>query len=168
MAHDAFQAGPQLAAGAHKGRAVAVKGIGSIKVKLKNIAKSYESNKQVRAGFLEGATYPDGTPVALVAAVHEFGAPAKGIPVRPFMRTAIAQNKGKWADQLSRAIVESGTAEAALGMVGESIKDDLRSSIRDGDWAPNKPRTVARKGFAKPLIDTAHMINSVAHEVVEK
>ena len=88
--------------------------------------------------------------------------------MRPFMRTAIAQNKAKWADQLSRAIGESGTAEAALGMVGESIKDDLRSSIRDGDWAPNKPRTVARKGFAKPLMDTAHMINSVAHEVVEK
>lgn len=147
---------------------MAVKGIGSLKAKLKNIAKSYESNKQVRVGFLEGATYPDGTPVALVAAVHEFGAPAKGIPVRPFMRTAIAQNKGKWADQLSRAIGESGTAEAALGMVGESIKDDLRSSIRDGDWAPNKPRTVARKGFAKPLIDTAHMVNSVDHDVTER
>ena len=145
-----------------------MKGIGSIKAKLKNIAKSYESNKQVRAGFLGGAPYPDGTPVALVAAVHEFGAPAKGIPVRPFMRTAIAQNKAKWADQLSRAIGESGTAEAALGMVGESIKDDLRSSIRDGDWAPNKPRTVARKGFAKPLIDTAHMVNSVDHDVTER
>ena len=145
---------------------MAIKGMGSLQAKLKNISKSYASNKQVRAGFLEGATYPDGTPVALVAAVHEFGAPAKGIPVRPFMRTAIAQNKGKWADQLGRAIGESGNAEAALGIVGESIKDDLRSSIRDGDWAPNKPRTAARKGFAKPLIDTAHMMNSVAHEVV--
>lgn len=147
---------------------MAIKGMGSLQAKLKNISKSYASNKQVRAGFLEGATYPDGTPVALVAAVHEFGAPAKGIPVRPFMRTAIAQNKAKWADQLSRAIGESGTAEAALGMVGESIKDDLRSSIRDGDWAPNKPRTVARKGFAKPLIDTAHMVNSVDHDVTER
>lgn len=147
---------------------MAIKGMGSLKARLKNIGKSYESRKQVRAGFLEGATYPDGTPVALVAAVHEFGAPAKNIPARPFFRTAIAQNKEKWAKQLGKAIEATGNAEGALDMVGEVIKDDVRNSIRDGDWVPNNPKTAARKGFGKPLIDTAHMVNSVGHEVVEK
>jgi len=32
------------------------------------------TNPNVRVGFLEGATYPDGTPVPLIAAQNEFGA----------------------------------------------------------------------------------------------
>ena len=85
---------------------MAIKGMRSLQARLKNISKSYESNKQVRAGFLEGATYPDGTPVALVAAVHEFGAPAKNIPARPFFRAAIAQNKDKWDSGYAGYILE--------------------------------------------------------------
>ena len=147
---------------------MAVKGTRSIKVKLKNIAKSYESNKQVRVGFLEGATYPDGTPVTLVAAVHEFGAPEKGIPVRPFMRTAIAQNKGKWSEQLARGIEATGNVEGALDFVGAEMASDIRNSIRDEEFTALKPATVNRKGFATPLIDTAHMVNSVDHDVTER
>lgn len=168
MAHDAIQGWPQLAAGANEGRSVAIKGMGSLQAKLKNISKSYASNKQVRAGFLEGATYPDGTPVALVAAVHEFGAPAKGIPVRPFMRTAIAQNKGKWSEQLARGIEATGNVEGALGFVGVEMASDIRNSIRDEEFTALKPATVNRKGFATPLIDTAHMVNSVDHDVTER
>lgn len=155
---------------------MAIKGMGSLQAKLKNISKSYASNKQVRAGFLEGATYPDGnpdgnpdgTPVALVAAVHEFGAPAKGIPVRPFMRTAIAQNKGKWSEQLARGIEATGNVEGALGFVGVEMASDIRNSIRDEEFTALKPATVNRKGFATPLIDTAHMVNSVDHDVTER
>ena len=147
---------------------MAIKGMGSLQAKLKNISKSYASNKQVRAGFLEGATYPDGTPVALVAAVHEFGAPAKGIPVRSFMRTAIAQNNGKWAEQLARGIEATGNVEGALGLVGEEMASDIRNSIRDEEFTALKPATVNRKGFATPLIDTAHMVNSVDHDVTER
>ena len=168
MAHDAIQGWPQLAAGANEGRSVAIKGMGSLQAKLKNISKSYASNKQVRAGFLEGATYPDGTPVALVAAVHEFGAPAKGIPVRPFMRTAIAQNKGKWSEHLARGIEATGNVEGALGFVGVEMASDIRNSIRDEEFTALKPATVNRKGFATPLIDTAHMVNSVDHDVTER
>lgn len=39
---------------------------------LNAIASNVES-LQVKAGFIDGATYPDGTPVAMVAAVQEFG-----------------------------------------------------------------------------------------------
>jgi hypothetical protein len=28
-----------------------------------------------------------------------------------------------------------------------------------------KPATIRRKGFAKPLVDTGHMLNSIDHEV---
>ena len=149
---------------------MAIKGMRSLQAKLKNIADSYESNKLVRAGFLEGATYPEaegGTPVALVAAVHEFGAPEKGIPPRPFMSKAIARNKDKWAKKASDLIAEVGV-DKALDLVGVEMAKDIQNSIDKEDWTALKPATVKRKGFDKPLIDTREMTRAVTHKVTEK
>ena len=88
--------------------------------------------------------------------------------VRPFMRTAIAQNKGKWSEQLARGIEATGNVEGALGFVGVEMASDIRNSIRDEEFTALKPATVNRKGFATPLIDTAHMVNSVDHDVTER
>lgn len=44
-----------------------------IKRKLLEIAKRLGKGDLLKVGFLEGATYPDGTPVAQIAAVQEFG-----------------------------------------------------------------------------------------------
>lgn len=149
---------------------MAIKGMSNVQAKLKNIADSYESNKLVRAGFLGGSRYPEaegGTPVALVAAVHEFGAPEKGIPPRPFMSKTIARNKDKWAKKASDLIAEVGV-DKALDQVGEEMADDIRKSISDEDWTPLNPATVKRKGFDKPLIDTMDMMRAVTHKVTEK
>ena len=150
---------------------MAIKGMHSLQAKLKNIADSYESNKLVRAGFLGGSRYPEaegGTPVALVAAVHEFGAPAQGIPPRPFMSKTIARNKDKWVKQLCNAIEATGDIENALDLVGKEMVDDIRKSIDKEDWTPLNPATVKRKGFDKPLIDTREMTRAVTHKVTEK
>jgi len=45
----------------------------SIQRKLEEIAKRLGKSELLKVGFLEGATYPDGTPVAQIAAVQEFG-----------------------------------------------------------------------------------------------
>ncbi|HBW3346586.1 hypothetical protein [Klebsiella pneumoniae] len=44
-----------------------------IEKKLHEIAKKLGKGDLLKVGLLEGATYPDGTPVALVAATQEFG-----------------------------------------------------------------------------------------------
>ncbi|EAW4991494.1 hypothetical protein QDX92_003125 [Salmonella enterica] len=49
--------------------------------KLKQVAADLSSGKKLKVGFLEGATYPDGTPVAYIAAINEFGGSAV-IPAR--------------------------------------------------------------------------------------
>lgn len=48
---------------------------------LDRILERVKSAQEVRVGFLEGATYPDGTPVPMVAAVQEFGG-SMNIPAR--------------------------------------------------------------------------------------
>lgn len=133
---------------------------------LKEIAEKATNASLVRVGFLENATYPDGTPVALVAAVNEFGAPARGIPPRPFFRNMIAAKSGEWPKAIA-ALLTTNDYDAAvtLGQAGEAVKGQLQQSIVDTNEPPNAPSTIARKGAAKPLVDTGHMLRSIDYEV---
>lgn len=135
----------------------------------------------VRVGFFEGSKYDDGTPVALVAAVQEFGSPKQGIPPRPFMRQAIAQNGRWWA-----RLVEAGMNELANGKqatahqvwdkVGLKAAGDVRKAISKVTAPALKKSTVARRlakmadnktvgNLTKPLVETGVMLNAVTHEV---
>ena len=160
---------------------------------LNDLAKKLEKGSVLRAGFLEGAVYPDlpaentraeyakkrakgdktalggkvgGTPVAFVAAVQEFGDPAAGIPPRPFFRPAIAQHSDEWGEKLGASLKGTGyDVERALALVGKAIEGDIAASI----IATNDPRlaasTVAAKGFEKPLVDSGHLLQSIDSEV---
>lgn len=143
-----------------------VKGGGGLEAALRNIDEGLANPRHVRVGFLEGATYPDGTPVALVAAVNNFGAPSKGIPARPFMGNVVAEKGPTWGDKLMAILRrENYDGKRTLDLMGEGIKGEIQESITTFEGAPLKPETVARKGFDKQLIDTSHMLNSVDWEV---
>jgi hypothetical protein len=130
------------------------------------IAARLKKGGLLKVGFLEGAKYPNGTSVALVAAVQNFGAPARGIPPRPFFSNMVQDKSPTWAPALAGLLKSTGyDVEAALQMMGEGIKGQLQQSIRDTNAPPLSPLTIERKGFDKPLIDTGHMINSVDYEV---
>lgn len=120
----------------------------------------------LRVGFLEKATYPGGTPVALIAAIHNWGAPRAGIPPRPFFSNMIAKKQGEWPDAIGNVLVASGyDARRALDVVGHAIVGQLKAEIIATNSPPLAQSTIDRKGHAKPLIDTSHMINSVDFEV---
>ncbi|HDL7751793.1 TPA: hypothetical protein PXP51_004238 [Yersinia enterocolitica] len=153
-------------------------------------------SKQVKVGFLVGATYPDGTSVPMVAATNEFGNPASGSPPRPFFRNAISENSGKWAENAESLMKNhDGNTELVLNLMGEIIKDDVMRSIGTIVSPAISPVTVllrdrfpmrdgmtfgdvlaARKDVQngitgnasnKPLIWTGHMQSSVDYEVGE-
>jgi hypothetical protein len=122
--------------------------------------------RTVRVGFLKGATYPDGTSVALVAAINEFGAPSRGQPPRPFFRNMIAEKQAEWPKAIAALLKANDfDAERTLDLVGQAIVGQLQESIQKLVDPPLKPSTIARKGFSKPLIDHGVMIRSVSHEV---
>ena len=122
---------------------------------------------QLKVGFLEGATYPDGTPVPMVAATNEFGNPANNQPPRPFFRNAISEHEEEWREAAAKLVESGADTLDALSTLGEVIADDIKGSIRAFDNPALSPVTVARKGFDKPLIDTSNMLNSVSYEVGE-
>lgn len=133
---------------------------------LSEIAQGVETAASVEVGFLEGATYPDGTSVPLVAAVQEFGAPSRNIPPRPFFRGMIEAKAAEWPAAVG-ALLRANQYDAAktLGQTGAAIKGQLQQSIVDFDRVPLKPATVERKGNDKQLVDTGHMLNSVDFRV---
>lgn len=147
---------------------VGLSGGDKLDARLKALAEKIARPATLRVGFLEGATYSDGTPVALVAAVQNFGSPAQGIPPRSFFTNMIAEKKDRWGDQLAGLLkANDWDATAALNQMGAGIAGQLRQSIVDTNSPPLAPATIKAKGFDTVLIDTAHMLQSVDYEVAE-
>jgi hypothetical protein len=98
--------------------------------KLAELSAKLSQAKTVRVGFLENATYPDGTKVAAVAVFQDYGAPRVGIPPRPFFRNMVAQESPTWGASLA-AIMKAtdSNADRSLTLMGELIAGQLRESI---------------------------------------
>jgi hypothetical protein len=122
------------------------------------------SGPEVRVGFLEGSTYPDGTSIPTVAAYNEFG--TQRSPPRPFFRRMIKQDAPSWGPAMT-IILKNNKMNAAksLGQMGMLIKGQLQQSIHDLTSPPLAASTIRRKGFDKPLIDTGDMWKSVDYQI---
>ncbi len=133
---------------------------------LRDMAAKVAVPATVRIGFLENARYPDGTPVAMIAAIQEFGAPSRGIPPRPFFRNAIAKYSPEWPAAIA-GLLEANNLDAVrtLDQAGAAIAGQIRQSIVDITEPPLAASTIQRKGSSKLLVDTGHLLNSVDHEV---
>lgn len=135
-------------------------------VKLGDLGKKIASGKKVRVGFLEGATYPDGKSVPMIAAINEYGAPSRGQPPRPFFRNTIAAHQSEWPRVIAD-LLKTNDMDAAktLAQVGAVIAGQIRQGIVDLMAPPLAASTVRKKGSSKPLVDTGHMLASVDFEV---
>lgn len=128
------------------------------------------ASKQLKVGFIDGATYPDGTAVAGVAAENEYGVPEKRQPARPFFRNAISDHQTEWQDAIGRGIRAGLPVTQVLEAVGALIASDVYTSITqllDPGLSGRTIRERQERGnmSTKPLEDTKVMINSIDHEV---
>jgi len=143
-----------------------IKGGAKLEAALNEIAAKLGKGGSVKVGFLKTATYPDGKPVAMIAAIQDYGAPARNIPPRPFFRNMVAEKNKTWPKAVELNLKATKyDVPSTLDRVGAGIAGQLRQSIIDTNSPPLAPATVAAKGFAKPLVDTGHMLNSIDHQV---
>ena len=78
----------------------------------------------------------------------------------------VREKSASWGPALGVLLkANDGDAHKALELAGEGIAGQLRQSIVDTNDPPLAASTIRRKGFAKPLVDTGHMLNSVGVEV---
>jgi hypothetical protein len=116
---------------------------------LTEIARKMGGGK-VRIGFLEGATYPDGTPVAFVAAMNEFGHEGRfPAPPRPAFRNMIKKESPGWpAKMADLAKATNFDGKLVLKIMGEDIAGALRQSIIETNDPPLSQTTlILRKRF---------------------
>lgn len=137
-----------------------------VNARLAEMLEKIDKGTVLRVGILDAATYPDGTSVATAALYNEFG--TSRIPPRPFMRNTIAEKSPTWGDALAKCYQASGgDGPKALALMGEGIKGQIVETINKFSDPPNAPSTVAKKGFNKPLVDSALLLRSVDYEVGE-
>ena len=139
-----------------------VKRVGSLSAAL---SKYKDMNASVRVGVLENATYPDGTPVAMVAFWNEYG--TRTSPVRAFFRTTVSEQKKNWVLSVQNLMKMHNNPQQVMGLIGEHMKGNIVQSINTWSDPPNAPYTVRMKGFQKPLVWSGQMMRSISYEVGE-
>ena len=126
---------------------------------------------QVRVGFQQGtAQEEDGTDICDVVMWNELG--TSSTPSRPFLAMSVDDNADKinafLKGQLKLLAQGRTTAEGILKAIGVFQKGLIQEKIKSGDFEPNAPSTIAKKGSDKPLIDTGTMRQSVNFAVTKK
>ena len=159
------------------------------KIKALRVAAKGLDGAQSRVGWFESAKYENGAPVAGVAAVQEFGSPAKGIPPRLGMRATATAKREEWkrtVEQLSRATargelppgkVMEAVAMAAGGHVAATITKVTSPALKASTVAARKRRLADKgkslkgakggagvAGIEKPLVDTGILLNTLSYE----
>lgn len=136
-------------------------------------------SKRAQVGFFDTAHYPDGTPVAYIAAIQEFG--SGPIPPRSFMRSTVTEQRDAWRQMLAkgakRVLADKMTVEQmleAFGMMAAGQVKEKIAAIMAPELAPSTlyarqhRTTKPRNTSSKPLVDTGVLISSVDSKVDDK
>lgn len=126
------------------------------------------SNAQTKVGFVDSSKYDDGTPVAYVATIQEFGSPQQSIPARPFMRPTITRDSAKWkgtAASGAAAITRgSATTETVLNALGSSAAGGIKRSISAVTSPPLSPTTLRLRKLKREGVKIGGRVVGEAHK----
>ncbi len=129
-----------------------------------------------QAGFFPEAEYDtpgaDGTSVAYVATIQEYGDPSHHIPPRPFMRKASQSGRDQWMEDVARGVraVARGqrTPIAVLDAIGGAMAADIQDAIAATDSPALSPITVMLRGMRRNdsgLVVTGRTVGEAARRV---
>ncbi len=162
---------------------VKVKSGGLLDKALKHIPADVKTTLEV--GLRNGATYPDGTSVAYVGYINEYG--RGNNPRRPFLKRTIKRRGRTWTGIAHATLQQYGYSDegihVALKRIGMTAVQDVKKTIAKwppGDPRYNKPATIARKARkgrsgknmvaadpTRALHDTGEMLKNITYEVVD-
>lgn len=108
-----------------------------------------------------------------LAAIHEYGSPAAGIPERSFIRSAFKDQEARTSflkvcsDLAGQVLNGKTTAQKATRILGMHMVSLVKKRIMSGPGIPppNKPMTIKRKGSSRPLVDTGQLVGAITYEV---
>lgn len=123
------------------------------------------ADRDIHVGFQRGkGVYENGADVADVAMYNEFG--TSKIPPRPFMEQSFKRHEQEYvekSEEIFGAMIKGQEVKPLIRKFGEKVKKDIVDEIEKGEFVPNAPSTVAKKGFNKPLYETGLMEKSISY-----
>lgn len=138
--------------------------------RLRQIREDFEKNRSVLVGVPAGTgSYEDGAPIAVIAAVQEFGSADGVVPERSFLRAPLRQNvedfRAIWRALIPKVVRGELTMHQMMSQIGAKAAGVSQEAIESGIAPANAPSTVARKGSSKPLIDSGALRQSITYIV---
>lgn len=137
-----------------------------------NVALRQLDGIETKVGWFPSAKYENGTPVAYVASIQEFG--AGPIPPRPFFRTTVAKEQAAWKEYAAKGAkaVLKGTASAhdVMDAIGERAQEDVKETINHITSPPLSPVTLelrAMKHKNPALKITGALVGQAAAKVYQ-
>ncbi len=156
---------------------------GEISMNLKGLdelQRHLKAGSYARVGVIgdkAGEVHPDGITNAEIGLIAEYGTVDKDppIPARSWLRFPIWFKEKELVKYVQSPAVMTlllgGKVAEGLKLVGifaETIIQEAFATRGYGQWKPNAPSTIDRKGSSMPLIDTAQFRRSVSSDVVIK
>lgn len=130
------------------------------------------TNKEVHAGFFDSEPHDgprsDGFTIPELAIQNEYGNYKLKIPSRPFMSESVGDKQKILSILKSVKLSLLRDPINALKVVGSKMEQAIKDSIISGDWEPNRPSTIKKKGSSSPLIDTGQLSESASNRVETK
>lgn len=141
------------------------------KAAISDLSRKLAKAGTLRVGFLEGAKYPNGTPVAMIAAIQNYGAPRRGIPPRPFFSNMVKDKSDSWGPAMAETLKRTNyNTEQTLELTGQGIKGQLQQSIIDTYSPALSPITVMLRGMKandSSLVVTGKTVGEAAQRVAD-
>ncbi len=127
---------------------------------------------EAKIGWFPSAKYPDGTPVAYVAAIQEFGAPEVSIPARPFLKPTVARDKAMWVSQLGRGVkdvlADRLNGHDVFSAIATAGAQGVQKTIASIHAPPLSPLTIMLRGMKladNDLVVTGKTVGEAAAKV---
>jgi len=111
--------------------------------------------------------YERGGTLGSIAKKNEFG--SGNIPERSFERSTFDAKNKVWFSKIRRHLNSSSLRgafdEEVVRMAGAVARDDIKHKIRRMKRPRNAQRTIQRKGFDNPLMETGKLYRSIKYKM---
>lgn len=101
--------------------------------RLEQLIKELET-KVIKVGYFKHSPYPDGTPIAYIAAIQEMGCVKGGIPARPTLHPAMEAGAPSYKNGVARAFrnaMAGADLVTGLNATGEVAAGDVKQAITE-------------------------------------
>lgn len=146
---------------------------------LENLRREVGSAHKTRVGILgsHAARTEPGSPLnnAEIGVIQMFGSITKNIPARDFLFFPIQSHQREIIHDMQASAVKNavvaGDFKNVYGLLGAAALKWVLAAFDTsgfGQWAPNAPSTVDKKGSARPLIDIGELRRACTSDVVSR